>query len=355
MPARLYFGTWAPSGGRGIWGADWDDATGTISRGRRLIDTPNPTFVVRHPWLPVLYAVNEAAEFSGQAGGGVSAFAVNESDGDLHLLDSRPSGGRSPTHVAISLEGTMLAVANYHGPGICAFALNHAGLFEGEAAICVHEGGEAHSVRQDRPHPHGVYFDHDGAFLWVPDLGNDRIERYSLTSNRSSSERLIRHTAYPAIAGSGPRHLAFDPEDLTIYLVNELSNTLSVLAAGALGPVCLRQQLPLLPPGNSVASAAAEVAVHSSGRFVYASIRGADLIAVFARSLDGSLLPAGHYAAQGRTPRHFAIVPSGRWLIAANQDSDSLVVFAVDADTGALTPHGSHPVPAPACVCHWWG
>jgi 6-phosphogluconolactonase len=53
----------------------------------------------------------------------------------------------------------------------------------------------------------------------------------------------------------------------------------------------------------------------------------------------------------GKTPRNFAIDPTGKFLLAANQESNNIVVFRIDAVTGALSPTGDTvEVPAPVCI-----
>jgi 6-phosphogluconolactonase len=93
------------------------------------------------------------------------------------------------------------------------------------------------------------------------------------------------------------------------------------------------------------------VAVHPSGRFVYASNRGHDSIAVFSvDATTGMVQSIQHELTQGKTPRHFALDPSAKWLLAENQDSNTVVVFSV-GETGRLMPTGlSQSLVAPVCA-----
>ena len=153
--------------------------------------------------------------------------------------------------------------------------------------------------------------------------------------------------------GSGPRHLAWHPSGRYLYAVNELASTVTAFRYDPRDgtPVSL-QTVTTLPDGFSGTSTAAEVVVSPDGRFLYASNRGDDSIAVFQiDATSGLLAPSGRHPTGGRSPRHFAIDPSGNWLLAANQESGSIVVFRLDRSTGRLTPVGRPlAISKPVCV-----
>jgi len=103
--------------------------------------------------------------------------------------------------------------------------------------------------------------------------------------------------------------------------------------------------------GYAGASTAAEIRLHPSGRFVYASNRGHDSLAVFeVTAPDGALRPIQTLPSGGRTPRNFALSPDGRWLVCGHQDTPLLTVFQVDEKTGLLTPT-PHTAEVPVCIC----
>jgi 6-phosphogluconolactonase len=138
-----------------------------------------------------------------------------------------------------------------------------------------------------------------------------------------------------------------------LYVINELQSTVVTYsynaASGALHPL---RTISTLPKGFSGKSTAAEIEIHPSGKFLLASNRGDDSIAVFAIDSDtGTLTHVATVPTSGKTPRNFAIDPSGSWLLAANQDSDEIVVFRIDHKTGHLVPTGETlKVPSPACL-----
>jgi 6-phosphogluconolactonase len=121
---------------------------------------------------------------------------------------------------------------------------------------------------------------------------------------------------------------------------------------GGTGALTERQTISTLPAEFRGANFTAEVVVHPDGRYLYASNRGHDSIALF--SIDpatGALSPAGHRSTQGNWPRNFAIDPTGAYLLAANQRSDTIVVFRIDRATGRLEPVGApYPLPRPVCL-----
>jgi 6-phosphogluconolactonase len=215
-----------------------------------------------------------------------------------------------------------------------------------------HQGSSVNRERQAGPHAHYIAPDPGNAFALACDLGLDKVLVYRLGGEQAA---LVGNDP-PSVTvepGSGPRHLAFHPDGRHVYLVNELASTVTVFEYEAqTGTLKELQTISMLPQDFKGQSTAAEVQVHPSGQFVYASNRGHDSIAVFAvERKDGRLRVVERVPCGGRTPRHFALDPSGSRLLAANQDSDNIVVFRVAKDSGLLAPAGQElKVGAPVCV-----
>jgi 6-phosphogluconolactonase len=350
-PLRVYVGTYAGPTNPGVHAFEFNPVTGALDQGRVVAETPNPSFLVLHPNGRFVFAVNETARTGVDPGGSVSSFEIQPDTGTLRFLGSRGTRGDHPCHLAFDPTGRFLAVANYSGGSIALFACLPDGNLGGLVDFVQHEGSGPNPSRQQKPHAHGAYFDPAGRLLLVPDLGIDRVVVYALNA---ASNRLERPAA-AALAlppGSGPRHLAFAPNGRIVYVVNELRSTVTTCAWDATtGAASVLQEISTLPPGFAGTSTTAEIAVHPSGRWVYASNRGHDSIAIFSVNPSSNhLTAAGHQPAGGRTPRHFAVAPSGRWLLAAHQDSNSIQVFRLDPATGALTTQGT-PVRVPKPVC----
>ena len=334
---RIYLGTYTGGLSRGIYKVELDASTGIVVEGPVLAaHSKNPSFLALHPNGRFLYAVNETG-----AAGAVSAFSVDRESGALSFLGQQRSEGADPCHLAVDAAGRNVVVANYTGGSVAVLPIAADGSLRPASSVRQLEGSGPNKARQAGPHAHGVFFDPSKKFLLTVDLGSDRI--------------LVEPGEPDGFAlepGSGPRHLAWHPDGKALYVISELSNTVSAFrwnaASGALSPF---QRISSLPSGYSGANTAAEIAVSPDGRFVYASNRGDDALAVFAVDTSGRLSPAGRVPTGGRTPRHFAIDPSGRWLLAANQGSDSIVVFRLDPATGIPAAVGAPiGVFAPACV-----
>jgi 6-phosphogluconolactonase len=348
---QIYIGTYSQRGSEGIYATRLDPATGRIEAPRPAAKATNPSFLALHPKLPVLYAVNESGRYEGKPVGAVIAFAIDTATGALSQLNSEPTGGPVPCHLAVDATGSHLVIANYVDGTVASFPLAPDGRLRPVGQLLRHEGSGPNAQRQKGPHAHGVTFAPANDFVFIPDLGIDRIVGYRFDARTG---RLARHEpASPALhPGAGPRHFAFRPDGKTAYAVNELDATVTAFrwdaAAGELKPFAT---VPGVPKDFTGKNTAAEVVVHPSGRFLYASNRGHDSIAVFALGADGKPEPVQHQSTGGQAPRNFALDPAGRFLVAANQNTDNILAFRVDPETGRLTPTGSEiSVAAPVCI-----
>jgi 6-phosphogluconolactonase len=334
----VYFGTYTGATSRGIYVSRLDAATGGLSAPELAAETVNPSFLAVHPAGRFLYAVNEVDEFEGEAAGFASAFAIDRVSGRLTELNRSSSRGAGPCYLSLDRTGRHLFVANYGGGSVAVLPVGEDGRVGPASAFVQHRGSG-----DGAPHAHSIDADARNRIVLAADLGLDRVLAYRFDSTRGT---LVAHDP-PFVAlekGAGPRHLALHPGGRLAYVLNELSMTLTAMRydpeRGALDPI---QTVSSLPDGVAVARGfdGAEVLVHATGRFLYASNRGHDTIAVFAIDENtGGLRLLEHVPTQGKTPRGFGVDPSGRYLLAANQDSDTVVVFRIDPETGRLAPTG---------------
>lgn len=353
----VYLGTYTEhtpdgKGSKGVYSARFDTATGRFSALAPVATVENPSWVTPSRDGRFLYAVSEVG-VPGEKGtttGYVVAYAV-AADGALTELNRLPSGGADPCHLAVSRTGRTLAVANYTGGSIDTFHVGADGRLSA-ASHDQHTGTGPNRERQEKAHAHSVNFSSNDRLLLSCDLGNDHVYLYR---HDQGTGRISPHA--PASVGlepgTGPRHLAVHPSNRYVYVLGELRGTISTFAWNAeRGTLVQRASVSTLPLGTTVSNTGAEIVVHPSGRFVYASNRGHDSIAVFAVDpRDGRLSRLANTPTGGSSPRNFAIDPSGRWLVAANQRSDDLVSFAIDATKGTLTPSGATlAVPRPVCI-----
>jgi len=311
----------------------------------------NPSFLAPGPDGRYLYCVNELKEWEGQFGGAVSAFRVDGESGALTLINTQASLGTDPCHLILDPAGKHVLVANFAGGSVTVLPVRPDGGLEPASQHIQHEGRSRDPVRQAGPHAHAVAFDLTGHFVFVPDLGLDKTMIYVWDGSRLTPNP--NQNWAEAAPGAGPRQLAMHPGGRFAYVINELDSTISVFRydpdRGRLDPI---ETLPTLPAGFTGHSTCAEVQVHPSGRFLYGSNRGHDSIVTYAIDTEtGHLTPRGHTSSGGRTPRHFTLSPDGAHLLAVNQDDDNLVVFRVDVATGALTPlQEMATVGTPICV-----
>ena len=349
--SRFYVGTYTDHGSKGIYAYRFDSATGASTSQGLAAESANPSFLAIATSGKFLYAVNEISKFNGQPTGAVSAFAIQPKTANLTLLNQVSSRGAGPAHIALDRSGKYALVSNYDAGSVTVFPLLADGSLGEATAFVQHKGSSVNKERQEGPHAHAAVFSPDNRFVIVADLGLDQLLVYSFNAaagTLASDPQIVR-----AVPGAGPRHLVFDAAGRHLYVVNEMQSTVVTYAYDAAnGTLSELQIVSALPKGFARASEAAEIEIHSSGKFLFASNRGDDSIAVFAvNAKDGTLTPLEFVSTGGKTPRNFELDPTGAWLLVANQDSDDIVVFRVDPSTGHLTRSGPElHVPSPVCV-----
>jgi len=348
----LFIGTYTRRDSQGIYVTRFDTESGQIGEVTLAAEASNPSFLALHPSRPILYAVNELVEDGVRGGGMVSAFAIDPANGSLGFINQQPTHGNSPCHLAVDATGSVVVSTNYTTGNAAVMPIGADGRLRAPTHIVQHEGSSVHPRRQEGPHAHSVTIDPTNTYAYICDLGLDKVMIYRLDREQG---KLLPNEAQNwarVTAGSGPRHFAFTPDRRFAYAINELDSTINGFAfdpaTGSLRDVC---RISTLPAEFSGSSHCADIHVHPSGRFVYGSNRGHDSIAIFAIDEEsGALTSLGYESTQGRNPRNFAIDPTGRWLLAANQDTDNVVVFTIDGETGALSPTGQ-AVEASMPVC----
>lgn len=316
------------------------------------VATDSPSFLASDAARRLVFAVNETDSYQGERTGAVSAFRVDPVTGKLTLINRQPSHGTHPCHLALDPTGRFLLVANYSSGSVAVYPVGADGRLGEASAVVQHRGRSLDPQRQAGPHAHAVTFDPSGRFVFICDLGLDRIEAYKLDTDTGKLAP-VRSAGGSVAPGGGPRHLAFGAGGRFAYVLNELNATVTTLAydAGS-GRLTEVQTLSALPAGFTGKKSGAEIAVHPSGKWLYVSNRGHDSIAHFAIDpAKGTLAFVATHSTEGRTPRHFALLPGGRHLVVANQDSDSLRLCRVDQASGRLEPAGGLiATPKPVCV-----
>ena len=347
----MFYGTYTRGTSKGIYVSRFNAEDGTLSEPVLAAEAQNPSFLALHPQKPVLYAVGELWEMSGKRTGSVSAFSVDTHSGRLTLINQQPSGGSGPCHVSVDASGRFVLVANYGGGSVAVLPVSTDGALEPAVCVLKQEGKSVHPTRQTSPHAHQIGFNPTGKVVVVPDLGLDQVLLFDWDGAQG---QLTPHKPpfMQVPPGSGPRHFAFHPNGQVLYVLNELTATVSIFAGEDGVPTRLIDNVSALPTDFAGQNTAAEIAVHPGGRFVYTSNRGHDSIAVFAVSDAGKRLERkANVSTQGKTPRFIGLDPTGKYLLAANQDTNNVVIFKVDSETGIPTPTGKQvSVGAPVCL-----
>ncbi len=344
----FYIGTYTSGSSRGIYRANLDSGTGLVDDLQLAAELDNPTFLSLHPNLPILYACSEIRRNGKREGAKLVAYRV-QPNGDLTWISEQPTGGQGPCYVSVDELGSMALVAHYASGSVVSLPIHADGTLAPVSQLNQHAGKGPHAERQEGPHAHCIVPAPGNGFACAVDLGVDQVLIYGLEDldNKISPTPV---NVYHAPAGSGPRHLTFEPGGDFAFLIHELSNTVSVLSWDAeRGRLEELDSISTLPDGFTGESTAAEIIATNDMR-IFASNRGSDSLVELAFD-EGSekLNVVQHIASGGKTPRNFRLNESERFLLAANQDSDSIVVFKLFGGpmsaTGATLSVGN-----PSCI-----
>ena len=344
----VYFGT-GGGGAKGIYRATFDPKTGKLTAAELAAEVGNPGFLALHPDGNKLYAVAGVAGVPSAVGYRIGA------TGALEVINSAPTTDGGGAHIAVHPSGKFLLTAQYGGGSTALFPLDADGRL-GTAQVVKHgtKGSGVMPGRQEKPHAHMCAFSPDGRFALVPDLGMDAIVVHRIDLAAPS---ITMHGVIASVPGGGARHMKFSPDGKFIYLLNELSLSVTSFAwDAAAGTANLIATVPALSEAAKAKEAfnsAAEILVHASGKFVYSSNRGHDTVTVYRADPATAVLQVIQVQpVRGAFPRNIALSPDGGWLLAAGADSNTVAVHRVNQATGELTyqTKGVINVPAPICI-----
>jgi 6-phosphogluconolactonase len=350
--STLFVGTQTRGSSKGIYAYRWDAAKGSLELLGLAAETPSPTFLAVSPDKKYLYAANEVDTFNGIKGGGVSSFAVGSKAGTLSAINAVSATGPGTCHVAVDKTGQAVFCANYSGGSAASFHVKADGGLSEAVSHFQYTGHGPNAKRQEAPHAHRVTVTPDNRFVLVNDLGLDCIHIYGLNA---ATAVLTPHDPpqWTSEPGTGPRALRFHPNGKWAYCILEMASAVAVLRwDGKAGTLTTVQTVSLVPEGYTGEHTGSEIVLDRSGRFAYASDRYDDVLASFSVDpVTGRLTLLGHSKYGGKTPRHIALDPTERWLLVANQDSDTISVVRRDAKTGLLAEKGQEfPIVKPQCL-----
>jgi 6-phosphogluconolactonase len=345
----LLIGTYTSGKSEGIYVYTFNSSNGKADSVSK-IHSLNPSYLAVSPDEKFVYAVYEEGN-NNNIGGSIAAYGFNKANGQLTYLNQQPSGGDHPCYVAIDQSGKHLAVANYTGGSISLLPIEKDGTIGKTSRLIQQQGKSINTVRQASPHVHYTHFTGNGFQLLATDLGTDKVLLYDIDPFTFE----VKPGGQPFIStrpGSGPRHMDFSSDNKFAYVIEELSGMVETYRYKN-KKLKIKQRLSCLPPGFKGEAASADIHISPNGNFVYCSNRGtANSIAIFKRNnKNGKLTNIGFQSTLGLSPRNFSIDPGGNFLLVANQKSDNIVVFKIDALTGTLSDTGNRiNVGNPVCL-----
>jgi 6-phosphogluconolactonase len=330
---------WVNGKAKGIYTCRMNNTTGELTIINATTDIQNPSFLTISPDKKYLYAVAENGGDALARYGSVVAYKITEG-GKLLKINDMPSYGAAPCHISTDKKGKFVFVANYSTGTIASYGIKKDGGLTDSLCV-IKEAGSA-------PLAHQIFESPDASSVFVVDKGADKIFQYK----KAEDGKLTLKNSVTTATGAGPRHLDFTPNRQFGYVINEVNSTINAYSFNATTNALKEiQTIKTLPDDYKGKNTTAEIWVHPSGRFVFGSNRGHNSIALFKINQDGTLTSIGHEPTQGDTPRNFMISPDGKLLLVANQNSDNVVAFSIDATSGKLTPTGkNNQIPTPVCL-----
>lgn len=339
MKYKAYIGTYSKQGSKGIYLVETDSLTGELKE-LDAYEAQNPSYLAISKDKKHLYCVLETSKTDGKYGGGAASFRIKE-DGTLKFLSKAHTGGTSPCHLTAGSDDRFLYIANYSDGTLTTLPLNN-GVIEDEPDIIAHKGKGPNEMRQEGPHIHCAVLCEGGKSLCVADLGLDRIDFYNISEGKPVEGRVAATDP-----GAGPRHAVFSADGQYMWVVCELSNEVYAFDTGTLSKIGVYKSLPEDFEGRSTCAA---IKLSPDGRFICASNRGHDSIAVYKiNEGSGELSLVEIYKLKGKTPRDIAFSPDGRFLYSADEDSG--MIEALRFADGHLEDAGySIDIPAACCI-----
>ena len=331
--------------GDGIYCFDFDNASGSLHL-RHAHPGTNPSYLCI-PSTKYLYTHNEVFEAKRPR---VQSFKIDPLDFSLQLMNEQEIPGGFPCHIIFSKRNNCIIVACYETGNTMIYPVATDGTLLPLAKVLQHEGSSINTLRQERAHAHAVLIDENFNNIIVTDLGIDKVMVHHLDVDKGELKVNVKQAiTFPP--GSGPRHIVLHAETKFAYVLNELTATVTVIRYDN-GNFELVSTYQTLPKDYNATPGAAAIRISSDGKFIYTSERGDDSIAVLRFDTDNETLEIiGRQKTMGKTPRDINLDPTGNWLLAANQDSDSIAIFKVDKNTGMIEPgHLVENIKSPVCL-----
>lgn len=346
----IYAGSSSTRGSKGIYVLEFDPQKGTLKELQTVTEGSSPGFLAFSPKKDFLYSIYGKGTLN-DGNGAVMSFRIDPVSGILKKVNEQSVEGKGPAHISIDPKGRFAYTANYGDASVTVFPINSDGTLAKASDYVKYTGSSTNPQRQKEPHPHSSIPSSDGKFLYVSDLGTDKIMIHEVMSDGK-----LKPAAVPFVqvaAGSGPRHFKIHENGNFAYSVDELSNTIVAFKVNKkTGALTILERLTMLPEGYSEVTYASDVHFSPDNKFIYATNRGHESVVIYeVNAKTGKLKMLGHESTGGKHPRNFMISKSGEYVLVGNTNTDNVVVFKRDNKTGLIKPNGvQHTIPAVSCL-----
>ena len=337
----FYVGTYTNADSKGIYKYELHE-DGTFSDLGLQATTESPSYLSFSADKKQLIAANKKDPYQGT----ITAFEISADS--LKFNNEMFSGGMNPCFLTTNADNQIL-VANYGSGTLTHLQLKDDGFLSTKIDVKKHTG-KGSTSRQEGPHAHSAYYIPNSEDIVAVDLGTNGLWFYTLNK---STNKLVLHPEKTLVMaeGAGPRHLTFHPNNKWIYVLNELNNTVTKIERLTDGGYEIKESTTSLPEGYTENAYAADIHISTDGKFLYASNRGPNTIAIFKVDANtGELTTIGFEPTKGETPRNFSLSPDDNFLVVAHRNSDNLTSFKRDATTGLLTFVDDIKAPTPSCI-----
>jgi 6-phosphogluconolactonase len=340
---NLLVGTYSSEKSKGIHVYSFNTETGEFSQ-KAEAEVKNPSYLAITKDRKHVYSVSEGSE------GTISAFSFNALTGQLTYLNSAPSGGNGPCYVSIDDKNKFVFAGNYGGGSLTAIPIKADGSLSSDIQNIQHVG-KSIKPNQDKPHVHAAVLSKDNKYLFVPDLGTDKVNIYSVDVTKPKPLTPANPAFASIAAGGGPRHFTFHPNGKYGYVIHENTGEVTVFDYAS-GQLKEKQRVSMPVAGYTGNIHAADIHISPDGKFLYGSMRAEiNELGIYSIDKKGMLTFVGRQSTLGKIPRNFSIDPSGNFLLVANQNSDEVVIFKRDKKSGLLTDTGKRiSVGKPVCL-----
>ena len=347
----LYAGTYSDRGSKGIYVYQFDRATAKLTELQTVTEGKSPNYLEVHPNKKYLYAVyNEGLQKVDQ-NGRVMSFKIDPATGFLTKLNEVSSYGRGPAHVNVDPKGRFVYVSNYGEGNFSVYRIAPDGSLGEVTDTIRHTGKGADTARQKAPHVHSIIPSEDGKFIYVSDLGIDKVMIYQV-DDKTGKVTPAKSPFGSNPPASGPRHFAIHPNGKFAFSAEEMSSTVSSFKRDpSTGGLTKLDRISMIPADFKEVNSAADIHFSPDGKFLYASNRGHQSLVIYSIDANsGKMTLVGNEDTHGRHPRNFCMDSKGQYVFVANRDTDNITIFKRDANTGKLAYTGENTTSMVVCI-----